>query len=120
MKTTLSKIALFFSLMAVTFTTLPASGHTDDAITRTLSVQFTHRSQLNAGDAITAHLTASADQAAQATLTDLHGHTIWKKDLHVASGNNSLRFHLGELQSGIYQLNIVTAEGTQTRTFAIR
>jgi hypothetical protein len=120
MKTTLSQIALFLSLVAVSFTTLPAAGHTDDATKSSLSVQFTHRSQLNAGDAITAHLTASADMAAQATVTDLKGHTIWKKDLKVAAGSNSLRFLLGELQSGVYQLNIVTPEGTQTRMFSIR
>jgi hypothetical protein len=119
MKTTLSKIALFLSLVAVSFTTLPAAG-TDEATKSALSVQFAHRSHLNAGDAITAHISTAAAQTAQATLTDLRGNAIWKKDLQLASGDNSLRFRLTELKPGIYLLNIATAQGVQTRSFTIR
>jgi hypothetical protein len=120
MKTTLSKIALFLSLSAATFSTLPAAGHTDKAADRTLSVQFTHRTQLTDGDAITAHIDAPADQLAQATLTDLRGHAIWHKDLSLTAGSNTLRFRLADMAPGTYLLNIVSAEGTQTRTFTIR
>jgi hypothetical protein len=120
MKSALSTIALFLGLAAATFTTLPAAAPTDGDLSRTSGVQFAHRSQLNMGDAITADIQVATAGLTEVTLTDLRGQAIWKKDIALKEGRNTLRFRLTELKPGMYLLKIGTPEGVQTRSFSIR
>lgn len=121
MKTFSSKIALFLGFLALStgaFAAAPASSSAESGLS--WFVQFAHRTQLYAGDVVTATITAATALPAEVSLSDLHGNAIWKKSLDLRAGRNALRFRLADLPAGNYLLVIQTDEGSQTRPIAIR
>jgi hypothetical protein len=119
MKSFSSKIALLIAVVALSFGSLAAAPTTSET-TRSWLVQFVSRSILKAGDVVTANISAAVALPAEVRLDDQQGNAIWKKDIQLKAGDNSLRFRLADLSAGSYTLTIATAEGDQARNIVIR
>lgn len=72
------------------------------------------------GNSIVMDLLIPAKGMAELNVTDVNGRNVWSQNLTCKTGQNRVKFRVGELPPGAYFLKVSSAGNSQTQTFAVR